>query len=241
MPTAVTHQILAEEVYKSLPDDMQNKIGKLGYYYLGAQGCDILFLYKFISTASDNFGRFLHKNQPLLFFKILFEEAKKDKSVQAYAYGHITHYAADTVFHPYIYGLPKGKKTLVHHAVEHAYDGVFLRKFKGEKLFFYRLPSPKRLNLTGIYNVYARYARESGWGKLQKKAFERAVKYYYALNFTRTPFFKAKNAKRADELFSIAKDRGVRLICAFAKESAEDFAAEDFGRHYLSGKIVTKK
>ncbi|MBQ9081340.1 MAG: hypothetical protein IJY26_01735 [Clostridia bacterium] len=239
MPTAVTHQLLAEEVYKKLPYVLQKKVLSLPHYYFGAQGCDVCFFYKILTASSDNFGRFLHKNQPLLFFNILLQESKKDEEVRSYAYGYITQSAADTVFHPHIYQAMGGEGTLLHHAIEHAYDGALLKRYRqGEGLSFYRLPRPEKGSLDGVYTVYARYARESGWGCLSKKGFTAAVRRYYAFASMRTPFFRKKYAEKAEVLFEQAIKRSVSLIESFESDKKSDLKAEAFGRHYLSGEIV---
>ncbi len=238
MPTAITHQLLAEEVYGSLPAPWRAEVFSLPHFYFGAQGCDICFAYKVLSTASGNFGRFLHANFPLLFFRILSEEAAKSREVRSYALGYLTHYAADTVFHPYIYGLMEEESRYFHHAIEHAVDGALLQKLRGRGLLFYSLPRPDGIAVEGVYNVYARYARESGWGEPEEEAFRKAVRRYYAFSALRTPFYRAGYAVRAEELFETSRQRSLRLIGIFLTRKGEDFSPEDFGRHYLTGKIL---
>ncbi|MBO7737056.1 MAG: zinc dependent phospholipase C family protein [Clostridia bacterium] len=242
MPTAVTHQLIAEEVYFRLPKQYKAEIFSLPHYYLGAQGADLLFLYRFFNFSSENFGRFLHTTQPYLFFQILCEESQKNKEVRSYACGHITHYAGDTVFHPHIYGKMQREKggTLLHHAMEHAYDGVLLKQYRKRNLFFYRLPkgTGKNLSLSGIYNVYARYASESGWGELYEEDFYSAIKRYYAFAAIRMPLLRKKLAERASELFEESVERGVALIERFLKSECKDLDKKEFSKHYLNGKIV---
>ncbi len=240
MPTAITHQLLAEEIYQTLPKKLQNKITSLAHYYLGAQGCDIAFLYTPLDGKRNNLGRVLHAQKPLLFFKILYERAQRDNDVLSYALGYITHYALDTVFHPFIYE-QMGKKggTLLHHAIEHAYDGEFLRE-RGGKLSAYALPRDKNINLQGVYNVYARYAREMRWGEVTQKELQKAVKRYYFLSGWRLPLYRKRLAKEGESLKKEAIKRGKRLISRFLRAKSGEFSAEEFGLHFLSGEIAEK-
>jgi hypothetical protein len=234
MPTFITHQLLAEEVYKALPQNVYSKIGSLPHYYLGAQGCDICFAYKPLTTMKDNFGSFLHSVKPELFFRILREEAERDPLVRSYAYGYLTHYAADTVFHPYIYKeMGENNGFFRHHSIEHAYDGVLLRLLRGKKVGG-TLPPLKDLPLDGVFLVYKRYAEASGRGTLRRTAFFRAVNRYLTLCSVRLPFYRKEEAKNARELFEEAKERSLLLSEKFCEKEQDK---ELFGRHYLSGKI----
>lgn len=242
MPTSVTHQLLAEEIYKKLPKKISAEITSLPHFYLGAQGCDICFMYKAVSTVGENLGQFIHAVKPLSFFRILFEESQKSASVRSYAYGYITHYAADTVFHPFIYELLGGKeKVLKHHAIEHAYDAALLKKYKGGGLSAYRLPSLGKTDIDGIYKVYARYARVSGWGELEKPAFRRAVKFYAAFVSFRLPAYRKKYVPPVERLFDESEARAMKLVREFYASRDGVFPAASFGRHYLSGEAVKEE
>lgn len=237
MPTSITHQLLAEETYKALPEKISAEITSLPHFYLGAQGCDICFMYKAVATFGDNLGQFTHAVKPLSFFRILWEESRRDENVKSYAYGYITHYAADTVFHPYIYEKMGGKERILkHHSIEHAYDGALLKKYKGGCLSAYRLPDFAKTGLEGVYNVYARYARVSGREELDRAAFRRAVKFYAAFTFFRLPAYRKKYAFPAERLFEESKARAVKLSAEFFSSRSGVFPADSFGRHYLNGK-----
>lgn len=242
MPTSVTHQILAEEVYKELPKKISAEILSLPHFYLGAQGCDICFMYKAVSTLGDNLGQFVHAVKPLSFFRILWEESRKSAEVRSYAYGYLTHYAADTIFHPFIYDLMGGKeRVLKHHAIEHAYDAALLKKYKSGSLSAYRLPAFGKVEIDGIYKVYARYARVSGWGELSKPAFRRAVKYYAAFVSFRLPWYRKKYVRPSERLFEESRARALKLLKEFRASADGVFPADSFGRHYLNGEIVKEE
>jgi hypothetical protein len=239
MPTFITHQLLAEEVYKALPQSVYSKIGSLPHYYLGAQGCDVCFAYKPVSTLKNNFGSFLHAFRPELFFRLLQEEAEKDPFVRSYAYGYLTHYAADTVFHPYIYKeMGEDNGFFRHHSIEHAYDGYLLKRYRGKGAGAYSLPPLKDLPLDGVFLVYKRYAEMSGWGTLRRTAFFKAVNRYLCLCSVRMPFYRKEQAKDAEELFDEAKKRSLLLAEKFTEKGQDK---ELFGKHYLSGKVEKPK
>lgn len=243
MPTAITHQLLAEEVYESLPAAARAEIFSPPLYYFGAQGPDVCFAYNPAAPADENFGRLLHTRAPLLFFRLLAAAAKGNGVVRSYALGYIAHYAADTVFHPYVYAVMRAfqrEGRYFHHAVEHAVDGVLLKELRGEGLFSYRLPRPRKIPAE-IYAVYARYACACGREALNEATFRRAVRHYYAANALRTPFYRAVYARRAARLFSEAKQRSLRLIGIFLEEEGEGLRAEDFGRHFLTGEVAEGK
>lgn len=239
MPTSITHQLLAEKIYAVLPEKIAREIPSLPHYYLGAQGPDICFLYKPLSPGNENFGRFLHAVAPLSFFRILWQDSRKDGFVRSYAYGYLTHYAADVVFHPAVYrAMGEKEKIFLHHATEHAYDGALLEKRKGVSLFCYRLPSFGKLDVKGIYEVYARYARVNGWGELSFPSFRRALKYYAAFISFRTPFYRKKYARDAEFLFDEGVTTGVKLAGDFFSSSDGSFSPERFGKHFLTGQTA---
>lgn len=242
MPTAVTHQLLAEEAYKLLPRACRAEISSLPHYYFGAQGCDVLFFYRPLSSPSDNFGRALHAADPAPFFRILFEEAQKNKEVKSYALGYITHYAGDVAFHERIYSLTRGKeKRLTHHAAEHAFDGALASKLRGKNLAFVNVSSPKKAEKRAVYNVYARYACDAGLKNADEREFLRAVRRYYAFARFRLPLFRKKYTRQAEELFLTAKEESVRLIKAFLAAKDAEVAGKYFKKSFLSGKIARKK
>ena len=233
MPTAVTHQILAEEVYRRLPVRLRRQISSLPRYFLGAQGPDPWFLCG-ASGAEENFGRTLHTRATLLFFRILRAESAGDGGMFSYAAGYITHYAADVVFHAYVYGMMEksGREgKYLHHAIEHALDGALVRAFGGGSLAFFRLRGATDADARDIYKVYARYARATGRRVPARESFVRAVRRYYALNAVRTPLYRAVYAAPAEKLFAYALRESLRLLSLFASPLA--LRAQDFGRSFL--------
>ena len=190
-------------------------------------------------SPRHNLGRTIHAVAPLTFFRALWEESKADEYTRSYAYGYITNYDADTVFHPYVYNRMGDRgRSLYHHALEHAYDGHLLKKYKGKNLLFYRLPVTTKLPVEGVYKVYARYAQACGWGEVNKRAFVRALKNYRFITSFRAPLYQKSYARNVDLLFEQAKELSKRLCGVFFASKEGEFVQEDFGRHYLTGKIV---
>lgn len=232
MPTAITHRLLAERVFSALPTQIQEKISDASLYYLGAQGPDVLFCLR--PFGKDNLGKALHTEETYRFFRILLEESRRRQGVFSYACGYITHYCADVCFHPDIYErMGEKNRILFHHAMEHAYDGVFLEKYGGGKtLFFYRLKPPKDVSLTGVCEALGRYAAQTGRLAPSEEALHRAIGLYYFFSNRRTPLYRKKYAVRADEFFCRSRDESVRLIGRFFFGKVE---RADFGKHFLTG------
>lgn len=239
MPTSITHQLLAEETLKTLPENLRRNVRSLPHYYLGAQGPDVCFTYRPLKTLDRNFGSFIHANGQLLFFTILQRYARESAEMYSYALGYLTHYASDTVFHPVIYRRlhEEDGKSLLHHSLEHAYDGVLLKYLRGKNPATYRLPDLRAIDLYGVYRFYRDFARESGWGELEREAFERAVKHYLRLVSIRLPVYRKGRALRAKELFFESKDRAIKLAQAFEEKNGIVAHSGLFSMNYLTGKF----
>lgn len=241
MPTAITHQLLAEEVLAASDASLRERVASLPLYYFGAQGPDFWFAHGAFSPT-DNLGRHLHTRRPLLFFRILAAAGRTDADVFSYAAGYLTHYAADTVFHPYVYGMMRklGRESkYLHHAIEHALDGTLLRALRGVSLLRARLPKAGDADvqrLCKIYEVYVRYARATGRDVPARADYFRALRRYDALNAVRTPFYTKEYALPAEKLFTLAKRESLRLLPRLA--AGTPLKACDFGRNFLSGEIV---
>lgn len=241
MPTAITHQLLAEEVFAASDASLRKRVASLPLYYFGAQGPDFWFAHGAFSLT-DNLGRHLHTRRPLLFFRILAAAGRTDADVFSYAAGYLTHYAADTVFHPYVYGMMRklGRESkYLHHAIEHALDGALLRALRGVSLLRARLPKAGDVNvekLGKIYETYVRYARATGRDVPARADYFRALRRYDALNAVRTPFYTKEYALPAEKLFTLAKRESLRLLPRLA--AGTPLKACDFGRNFLSGEIV---
>ena len=71
MPSAITHQLVAEEAQKLLPEGLQHIIERApDEYFLGCQGPDMFFFYRIGSRSEYNLGKFLHRNRPYDVFRL---------------------------------------------------------------------------------------------------------------------------------------------------------------------------
>lgn len=123
MPSAITHQLVAEETKELLSEGLQHIIERApDEYYLGCQGPDFLFFYRIGCKSEYNFGKYLHRNRPYEVFALFARILSGDKSAKlphfseeertrAYSYvlGYITHNCTDATFHPYVYRYRKRK------------------------------------------------------------------------------------------------------------------------------------
>ena len=138
MPAQYTHRILAETVLRSLPNNVRGKISCLPAYYLGAQGADILYFLHLRRGREKNLGSYFHNIGVYDGFCSLLSSARESAFAFSYAAGFITHYAADTVFHPFVYGMIekfndyepdwRGRR---HSYIENDLDSYFVQKYRG--------------------------------------------------------------------------------------------------------------
>ena len=109
MPSSITHQLIADEALPALPPEAARAAERnYDYYFLGAQGPDVFFFYRPLSKSEPNLGKFLHRERVFdvftLFSCYLKTLAGEEKErITAYVAGYISHYCADTAFHPFVY------------------------------------------------------------------------------------------------------------------------------------------
>ena len=147
MPAVITHALISEESAKQFPPNLLGAVRKHpDYFFLGSQGPDLFFFYRPLSRKEDNVGQFLHRSRVEDFFSCLLETLRGEtdgvryERMLAYAAGFVSHYSADTIFHPVVYALIKEDGGgLKHQQIENDWDVYFLRKYRGkeaEKLIF---------------------------------------------------------------------------------------------------------
>lgn len=145
MPSFFTHQVIAEEVLKAIPNDLYTKIEYYDCYYAGAQGADPFFIYRPFKKKGYNLGKTMHRKKVFEFFSAAYDNlnATDNPRGRAYLYGYITHYAVDTIFHPYVYwlekelvrALPKSrKKDKVHFRIERDIDVFIYEEYRHANL-----------------------------------------------------------------------------------------------------------
>ncbi len=109
MPNSLTHKYISDNILDALDEDLKRRIlPHKDLFSLGAMGPDILMgLMLSSNKEKKTLGDDLHEEHV---FDSLFRAAeylarnhKNDEATLAYYMGYLTHYAADTVVHPYVY------------------------------------------------------------------------------------------------------------------------------------------
>ncbi len=144
MPSQYTHQLIAEAVFGRLPSEIRARLTSPAAFALGAQGGDAYFFCWLNDGRRYNLGRRMHCRGIYRDFCML---ARAEGGWQSsYAAGYICHYAADTVFHPFVYALcarlagESGRRAKWHAYVESDLDTYFVQTRKGIPVSAYELP-----------------------------------------------------------------------------------------------------
>ncbi len=131
MPASYTHQCIARAAFQKTQCCIDPHPAAI---LAGAEGPDPLFftlLYFGRGTSPSSMGHLLHEERSADFLTALLKGAGQDRLLLSYALGFLTHYAGDTIFHPYIFtrsydnGRYSGNK---HCKYEHILDTVLYRK-----------------------------------------------------------------------------------------------------------------
>ena len=258
MPAAYTHFSIAGHVLSRIPSPPAGDSEKRLYFF-GAQGADFCFFYRALHTSETNFGRYLHNRGSYGFFRTLFRVAAALPPLYAYALGYITHYAADAVFHPYIYSL-SSKSPVRHSRAEGALDLRF-RDSDGGKMFrafgnYFNCPL-ESAEIAALYALYSVAAADGGRAPLKRDSFLRSLSRFRAYtSFSARAFAREypaaaneerrewrypadpvrKSKESADDLFLRATAESIALIVAFRDlppGETPDFAL--FGKNFLTG------
>lgn len=261
MPATYTHHLIAREAYAALPHSLQNKIHNLPLYFFGAQGPDFCFFYRSLNPKAKNLGSYLHREGGFPAFCVLKSLAARDPQILSYALGYVTHYAADSTFHPYVYATT-GNSPLRHSRLENILDIRFKRQAEPSEYdpFFHgKLSEQEKDELFFIYTAIALRAR---FPVPKKPAFLRSIALFNAyLPIPNTLFdgsnaqvraFAANEEKRtwaypaapkitscenADELLEKAITLSVTLMESFLSAVKTNAALDRalFGKGFLTG------
>ncbi len=171
MPASYTHQLLAENILEDLPVEIKSKITVLAEYYLGAQGGDVWYFHKAVGSSKNlNLGKYFHRCNIYNVFSLLLKCVKDNQNAFSYAAGYITHYAVDTVFHPYVYYTskeikmcPEGWRGNKHALIESDLDTYFVNKELDIPVGEYSLPyTKKEVNVSTLAPVIRRISSFTG-------------------------------------------------------------------------------
>lgn len=258
MPATYTHYAVAKAAIERLRRETVAAKQAEKYpemYFFGAQGADFCFFYRALRPSETNFGRFLHNRGSYAFFKTLAVCAARDERLFSYALGYVTHYAADCVFHPYVYAL-SGKSPVLHSRAEGALDYYFFRKKRYPADYFNCAPTKE--DAEALYFLYALAAARAERDPVLKPAFFKCIgRYRSYVGLSSRVFAKSNpallNAERkewrypddktivktdgADELFDRAAEESAKLVAEFASCVTERRTPEkdSFGKNFLSG------
>ena len=256
MPAQFTHRILAEAVLRALPASVRRTIDDLPAYFLGAQGPDIFYFLHIRRGKEKNLGAYFHGIGVYEGLCSLLAESKGSDFAFSYAAGYLTHYAADTVFHPFVYGMIekfneyepawRGRR---HAYIENDLDSYFVQKCCGIPVQAYPFPRVERhINVAKLYAVFIRRRFFGGAERtlhvphLFSSMYRRPDYDERCLNLSHgewrnpsSPEYVSRES--ADDLFARAERECVRLLTEFYRAAAEDspLLREDFGNSMLTG------
>lgn len=185
MPSCITHQLIAEETRTRLAPEQAHLAERAeDYYFLGAQGADVLFFYR--PLCRDNFGRTLHRSRIHEFFCAMLASLRPFRGEDAeralaYSFGYITHYAADVAFHPLVYALLGRDEPhrFAHQQIENDWDVHFARALRGREAERYAFPfSLRKIADEGVlFRLFSRTADKLG-RELDGTRFDAALRRY---------------------------------------------------------------
>ena len=261
MPSVYTHALVARKTLQSLPRLVTANIkAHLPLYFFGAHGADFCFFYPLPSGyPARNLGSFLHRKGGYNAFRVC-KALCNDQAIFAYTLGFITHYAADTVFHPYVYATA-GNSPLRHSRIEQAFDLVFKKEYEKDEYAPYFLKMPTKKGKEDLFFLYTAIAANAKLPPLDKALFLQTFTLFNA--YLSRPFssFDENNAallsaltnaqnrewthpqksslKSHDggkELFEKSVERSITLIKEFILSLRDKTPLPlSFAKNYLSG------
>ena len=160
MPAIVSHYLLAERVLDDLKELMPDiDINRTAFIW-GASGPDFFFCHRILPHQKNRSLRTMstkmHNTPPELVLNYLVSYAryKCDDIAMSYALGFVTHYAFDSLAHPFIlYSAdvmslrqPHKHCSLCHNEIESALDSLMLRVERKQRISEFRLPDAAPLD-----------------------------------------------------------------------------------------------
>lgn len=163
MASAYAHLSIAEYTLSSSEKTAGAAGDNSALFYLGAQGADFAFFCG--KRGGENIGRSIHRGRIYSDFLSLSRFCVKNEKALPWCLGMCSHYAADAVFHGYIYSVlaAEGGGSKKHAAIERAMDRAF-SAFNGKELS-YSFLKPEKADaeiIASAVNVIRPKARFSG-------------------------------------------------------------------------------
>lgn len=239
MPSCITHQLISERAKRNFPQELRGYAeDHPDYFFLGAQGPDLLFFHRVTAGKKKNIGKLLHRRKiydTFVFFRDELAAAKGTERARigAYVAGYLTHYAADATFHPYVYRYLAAhpQKGMIHQLIETDWD-VFFAGREGGSAEKYSFPfRAKKINREGTLPAF--FARLSAFLGLpaSERSFRRAVSLFERY----LKFFHGRSHARGWEKTEKALRLKPRLSCLYPRATPDErfLRGEEFMR--LSG------
>ena len=188
LPSQYTHQLIAEEVFARLPENVRAAIPSKAAYFLGAQGGDIYFFFRVKDGRRRNLGKRMHNRRIYEDLSAFAAAAGEADEVSSYAAGYLCHYAADTVFHPFVYGLTErflaeepSRRVKWHAYIESDLDTHFVSARLGLPVQSYSFPLRRKdVDLDALYPlVHAVCGGTEGHKLFSPRAFRAAVGRFF--------------------------------------------------------------
>lgn len=211
MAAQYTHQILAERILEALPENVRESIADPNAYFIGAQGGDVFYFLRVLDGKTENLGKYMHNEEICAFFNALCRGAAGNKTAMSYALGYVTHYAADIVFHPFVYGQTEyrierepSRRVRWHAYIESDLDSYFVQKYAGIPVNEYVYPIRKRdLDARALYELIRGVCRDRGRKNFSYSSFLRSLSRFYLFErlFRDRKLRKRKFLDKAERLF----------------------------------------
>lgn len=145
MPAVLSHYLLGERVFDQLSQEIPD-LDRNAFLW-GANGPDIFFAHRVMpwqrQPSISKISHIMHNGyaEPLLNYLYEYAQVNDDKPALSYAFGFVTHYAFDSVAHPYIVSyadeMSEGKLLklpLISHAHEEIANGIKLSSMYHNKI-----------------------------------------------------------------------------------------------------------
>ena len=170
MPGGLSHYLLADELEKSLRQLHPELLFCPRTLLFGAQAPDVFYGYAFW-RKNENLGTVLHRNTSAEWFRCLKKEACGTQE-RSFVYGYLTHYAFDTVAHPYVYQLSeryadeeaRRRKSKFHYRIEADLDVLLYIRLRGERDDRFPFAERSRLPEEAAYPVY-KFLEQALWDR----------------------------------------------------------------------------
>ncbi len=153
MPAVLSHCLLADRVMADLREYEPQLIADKDAFYWGASGPDIFFTHRVMPLQKGQsclkYGKKMHSAgaNEIINFLADYAVSHADPVTKGYLLGFITHYAFDSILHPYVlYAAeqlhqrsPEKTVSVCHNEIEACLDTLLLRYDKKMKISSYKL------------------------------------------------------------------------------------------------------